>query len=415
MKNRPYILFVAPTAYPICGAEGYVNAKLIKALSEEGFKIDLLSRGISRNVFYPTVWEDDFFFSRVNAKYVIPVDTHYDLKTIIRHVFAFCKTGYIYRGIDWVFPAIKKCEELISENKYDFIYTFDYPSEVVGLYLSKKYTIKWVSVWNDPYMLVKYPIPYGKGVKGKIPFFRKKLIKDIGKIVYKNIFPSSRLRDYMLTYMKNMDEKSCVICPHINLISLNKPNDKKLGNRLDILHSGNLGKERNPFSFCKGFALFLKKYPQARICVTFLGINGLGNSELQPLLDKYKLNDYFKVCPPVSYFDSLELIHKYDICMLIEAPCKEGIFLPSKIADYMQNHKPIWAISPKVGTLNDMYNEHCIDYFSDVESPEHICKTLSIIYEDYIKGKIGLDNIYYEKFSQETIVKTHVKNIVGVC
>lgn len=65
MKNRPYILFVAPTAYPICGAEGYVNAKLIKALSEEGFKIDLLSRGISRNVFYPPVWEDDFFFQEL--------------------------------------------------------------------------------------------------------------------------------------------------------------------------------------------------------------------------------------------------------------------------------------------------------------------------------------------------------------
>lgn len=412
--NNPYILIVAPTAYPIYGAEGYVNAKLIKTLSESGFKIDLVSRGIGRRVSYPPEKEDNFFFGKVNAKYVLPIETKYNFKTLFLHIFAFLKTGYVYRGMDWAYPAILKCEDLVSKNKYDFIYTFDYPSEVVGLYVAKKYGIRWVSTWNDPYTLKKYPWPYGEGSNAKLPFLRRKLIKDMSRIVYRNIFPSVRLRDYMLTYMTNIKKESCVICPHINLSSLNRVSKKK-GNILSILHSGSLGKERNPTSFCEGMALFLRKYSKPAIHISFLGINNLEKTILAPLLEKYDLKDYVEIIPSISYFESLNIISEYDVCMLIEAPCQEGIFLPSKVMDYMQCGKVIWAISPSIGTLNDMYNERCIDYFSDVRNSSSVFQTLCAIYEDYRQKRMGTSRQNYYRFTENVVLETHVRSIACIC
>ena len=415
MKDKPYILFVAPTVYPICGAEGYVNAKLVKALSESGFKIDILSRGISRHVFYPLEEDDGFFFSKVNAKYVISIDTAYDIKTLVRHLLAFLKTGYLYKGMDWAYPAVRKCEELHRENKYDFIYTFDFPSEVVGLYMAKKYGLKWVSTWNDPYTLEKYPEPYGRGQNARLPFLHRKLIADMGKAVYRNIFPSKRLRDYMLGYMTNMKKESCVICPHINLSYLNRSLESNHKDVLSILHSGNLGNERNPSSFIEGFSLFLKKYPTAQVRVTFLGINNSENSCLAPLLDKYQLKDYIRTIPSVSYFQSLDIVSEYDVCMLIEASCEEGIFLPSKVADYMQCQKPIWAISPMIGTMNDMYKSHDINYFSNVLEPQSVFKTLETIYTDYMSGTLMSKRACYEKYMETAVLETHLSDIACLC
>lgn len=411
-KEKAYILFVAPTVYPICGAEGYVNAKLIKALCENDFKLDILSRGKSRHVFYPLETENEIFFSKVNAKYVISVNTGYNLKTIILHVLAFLKTGYLYRGIDWAYIAIQKCEELLRRNQYDYIYTFDFPSEVVGLYMAKKYGLRWVSTWNDPYTLKKYPFPYGKGKMAKLPFLRRKLIRDIGKMSYCNIFPSDRLRDYMLTYMTNMRENSCVICPHINLSYLNRSVKGQSDGILRILHSGNLSWERNPASFLKGLSLFLEKYPNALIHISFLGISNLKNSFFSSLIDKYNLWKYISVVPPVSYLRSLDIISEYDICMLIEAPCQEGIFLPSKVMDYMQCQKPIWAISPSIGILNDMYRKHDISYFSDVRDPQNIMATLEQIANDYANRVFVNMKFDYKKYDEAAIVDTHLKYIV---
>ena len=42
-----------------------------------------------------------------------------------------------------------------------------------------------------------------------------------------------------------------------------------------------------------------------------------------------------------------------DVFLLVEAKLKEGVFMPSKLADYLAAGKPILALSPRVGTVAD--------------------------------------------------------------
>lgn len=411
MKN-PIILFVAPSSYPIYGAEANVNAKICKLLAEEGCIIDLVSRAPRKTFhFYPPS-NSDFFFSKLNSIHIVDVDTAKDFKTIIRHFKTFLKTTYFYIGIDWAFEAIKVCENLIKNKQYDFIYTYDYPSEVVGLYLTKKYGIKWVSTWNDPYMWVKYPLPYGKGSNAVVSSFRKRLIADMGIHTYRNIFPSNRLRDYMLSYMTNMSEKKCLISPHVLLNELQSVNNKKLDDTLKIIHTGALGKERDPQTLIKGLSLFLKKRPNAQIKLSFLGIwGGVKMNYINGLINDYNVNNFIEYISPVEYAESLDIVKQYDVCLLLEAACEIGIFLPSKVVDYMQNNKPILALSPMAGVIHDMFEQNEIDYFADVTNYENIAEVLDELYSDFKQGIIGKLDKLVERYCNEAIMTTHRREI----
>lgn len=97
------ILFVAPSSYPVFGAEANVNAKMLNALTEGGAIVDLVCRSVRSNrTCYPES-TTDFFFGKVNSINLVKVDTAFDLSTILRHLKTFFKTGYIYKGIKLIF------------------------------------------------------------------------------------------------------------------------------------------------------------------------------------------------------------------------------------------------------------------------------------------------------------------------
>lgn len=389
MKN-PRILLIAPSSYPMYGAEANVNAKVIKVLIDAGCIVDLVCRSQNNRPNNYPLSEDEFYFGKLNSIHSVEVDTQKNLKTILLNIKTYIKTGYAYWPCEWSLGAIKVCRELIAKIQYDFIYTYDSPSELVGLYITKRYKIKWIATWNDPYVWKKYPKPYGEGALTKVDCLRRKLIADIGKYTFRNIFPSERLRDYMMSYMTNMNIDSCLISPHILLNELEQENEKVPEDTLRIIHAGALGLERDPKSMLQGFRKFLDKLPNASIEMSFLGVfERIKGDYFSDLIQEYRLDKYIVSIAPVSYADSLVLVRKFDACMLIEASCEEGIFLPSKVVDYLQNHKPIIAISPRKGVINDMYKLGTIDYFADVNDPADIALMFESLYSDFSAGTLG--------------------------
>lgn len=112
----------------------------------------------------------------------------------------------------------------------------------------------------------------------------------------------------------------------------------------------------------------------------------------------------------MNYLDNLIFIEQADITLLIEAPSQNSIFLPTKVGDYMQASKEIFAISPLVGTLNDLYREGFIEYFADCTDSLAISKELSKIYSNrdlYIKENRRRDII--ENFTSNRILEIYTK------
>lgn len=376
------VLFIAPKSYPVTGAEEIVNIKLLMAMSKSGeFQIDLISKK-EKDRDYPSKKIEDLNV-HLESLNVIEVDNKVNLKTIYQHIMCFLKFGVVYKGSHWAYAALDTSIKLCKVNKYDYVLTKNSPSLLIGYYLKKHFKIKWAATWNDPYPIFTYPKIYADLFGAKKNWTSKREIKIMEKYVDVHIYPSMRLKQHMSDYI-DFSESKVVIIPHV-ISDVNTPSNVKSGEKLRLIHSGNIKYPRNPQLFLEGLRMFLDEYDNPQIEV---GILGVADKTLDEYVKEYNLGKYISLLAPVSYEDSLLEVSKYSVGIVIEAPCPEGIFLPTKVSDFMQVGMPIMAISPANGVLNDLYREGYINYFADNTSSVSIKQAIKKCYDDFIAGRM---------------------------
>ena len=201
---------IAPSSYPVDGAESIVNIKLLKALSDSGkFEIDLIARQRHWSNYVTASFES--YGINVKSLNVITVDNKINFKTIWGHFMALLLFGVVFKGAHWAVKALPVVKRLIKKNKYDYVLTKNAPSFLLGYYLKKHYGQKWIATWNDPYPEIKYPEPYGRGYDADESWSVRRTISIMHKWVDMHIFPSERLKNHMLHYLKVDNGKTCII------------------------------------------------------------------------------------------------------------------------------------------------------------------------------------------------------------
>jgi len=384
------VLMIAPYSFPVSGAESIVNIKLLKVLTESGqFEIDLVSRKIY-TPDYPSGRIEDYGIE-LRSIHIITVYNRINLRTIWQHIGCFLRFGYIHKGCHWTFAAFDIVKKLIKQNKYDYVLTKC--DCALGNYAKKK-GLKWVATWNDPYPSSKYPAPYGLGIDGKTSLSDKVLIRMM-RNADAHIFPSDRLAKYMQPIINATADKIFII-PHVVIMG---ERGSASGKSLRLIHSGSLYAPRSPKTFLEGLKLFISKEEKPLLKVSILG--GISEEDKR-LINELGVDSYVECFAPVEYQKSLKELNNYDVAVIIEAICKEGIYLPTKVSDFMQMQIPIFSISPAEGTLNDLFKKGNVPYFADVSDPESISSAISKVYRDF-KDKTIKDN---------TIPKTYLPGYV---
>ena len=395
MKNK-HILVIAPASIPITGAEAICNVKLLRVLSENGYKIDLISKRM-KYTHYPETNLAELGLN-LNSVNTIEVDNKISLKVIWQHLCCLFIFGTVFKGAHWAYCVLKVAKELCKKNQYDAIITKNSPSELLGYYFKKKNGIKWIATWNDPYPTKKYPKPYGNGVNAKLFILERPLLKKMEEADY-HIFPNQRIRDYMSNYINIPAEKTRII-PHVVIPRehIETPHEN-----LKIVHLGNVLPPRDATPFLRALSEFIKNKQDAKIEIAFIGQTP---QSIKDYIKTTHLEKYVKVFPPVKYEESQEILETYDIQLIVEAPCEEGIFLPTKVSDSMQLGKPIFTISPSVGVLNDLYKKGHISYFSSVKDEKDILATLEQVYNDFTNGKLKTFSLE-KSYSPQTIFQQY--------
>lgn len=380
MLKGKRILFVAPESFPINGAEAIVNVKQLEVLSKAGCVIDVVSKKRKWTDYPYTELSDQNI--QLNSLHVLEVDNRLNWSSIKLHILTFLTFGIVYKGAHWAWSALQICKKLIKENQYDCVMTKSFPSELVGYWIKKHKHIKWIATWNDPYPVEKYPQPYGNGPFAKIFWGARNLIPIMEKYPDYHLFPSDRLKNYMLRYLRIPTEKIRII-PHVVLEK--KDMVTSMEGQLSILHSGNLNYPRDPKPFLEAFSTFIQKNPNANVKVYFQGVLP---EDMPIFIEKLGLKDYVEILPAISYKESMLALSKYKVVLIIEAPCEEGIFLPTKVSDYMQEGKVIFAISPQNGVLHDLYYSKYVGYFANCSNNNDIQNTINLLYEDFKGNRI---------------------------
>lgn len=408
------VLFIAPHSYPIMSSESICNSKVAYTLAKVGYKVDVYT--CSSPSTYPTDERIDgilrdsenLSITTVTACLITRKQGVWILiKRLIHYLKIFFETGYFYNGLDYPYQIVKAIERRVKKEgtmPYDVMITRGFHTDYAGIYMKRRYGLKWISNWNDPFPVIKFPAPYGNGPNAKLPHFEQTLYDDIQKYSDVFTFPSERLRDYMLKCFTHISKGDTVIIHHMALkeLSINK---KKDNSRVRFVHSGSVKKPRNPEIFLRALSYVVKNVAIKVECV-FIG--GYDNN-IKKITDEYNLSDIVKFLPSMSYSESLQYLATADYSLIIEAVCDEGIYLPTKFVDALQTGVPVFCVSPANGTLHDYCDYYNVGYSCNNTDINSIEQTLMKAINDKITNKSFVPTESAKVFFNEYISKQYME------
>lgn len=392
-------LLIATGYLPYTFSENLCNAKLVYALQENGWDVDVISRVDEGNT-YSTEWQEPWLCLQPNVNEVT-----YPAGNKISRILDLLRStiqmgGYPLNGIRWARRAYQKAVALHKERHYDVVLTRspnDIP-HIIGYKLKQRFGVRWIANWNDPSATI-WPEPYTHHFSAlKEKMLHNYTVKCLRNADI-NTFPSQSLLDHFIEHFPFLQELQTAVIPHIALSeSLYTPKKREKKEKLHLCHSGNLSAERNPELLFHAMREIIDEgYTQIH-----MDIMGHINDYTQQLIEKYGLSEYVGCAGGFPYMQAVNRLSDYDVLVLLEARMKKGIFFASKFTDYAQSNRPIFAVSPKKGFATDIISKNGGGIAVDNEDAQDIKQGLLYIYKVWESNKLSDTLSTHKLYSQFT-------------
>ncbi len=366
------ILCVTPLFVPVANAEAFCGAKMVMALVAQGADVQVLCD--SRYLEGPDTGRDS------SAMWEPASALAAEMEPADRNTFDALTHAIQYRAYSrWADATVRRARELHAGKPFDLVYSRSLPMQghVVGYWCSRALRVPWVANINDPWDTRQPPV---KGERAPSPirglisaYWARKTLREADLVT----FPCERLRHHTVAHVGTWRRPDVV--PHVGTASAPEPPE----GIFRLVHAGCLGVayKRSARSVLSGLKDFLAAHPEARRITRFTFI-GPKVAETETLVGSLGLQDVVESVGRVSYEESLRWIARASVCVLVEANIAEGIFLPSKLADYLMARKPVLALSPAIGTVADMVPDPGIARVGP-EDRKAIAEALAVLYEDF--------------------------------
>ncbi|WP_298119911.1 UDP-glycosyltransferase [Flavobacterium sp.] len=245
---------------------------------------------------------------------------------------------------------------------------------------------KWIAYIHDPYPFHYYPRPYNWVEKG---FDKKeKFTLDMFSTAKYIAYPSQLLMEWMESYFESGKGKGIVIPHQIGEVSMAQevPNyfDE---NKFNLLHAGNLLKQRNPEFLIKGLLKFLENNPNAKSVSKLILVGS--NDYHKDLLDNYRNHSNIEIVGQTEYAIVLLMENKASVNIILEAISEISPFLPGKFPNLVVANKPILLLSPYYSeTKRLLGNDY--QYWSEANDEKKVAQLISELFSQWNNDKINL-------------------------
>lgn len=409
----PRILMFAPGFAPYIFSENIVNSKLVLAFKSQGWGIDIISR-VDAGSLYSEDWHEPWL-SLKDSTHIIEYTRGNSLIRFIDLLYQVVRMRFPIDGIRWAGRALDRAMKLHKKHPYQLVLSRS-PNDighVPALAFSRQTRVPWIANWNDPPAHL-WPPPY-KSSEGLLQkSVARSLLSHVLDQASVVTFPSERLRQHVLRSIDGVGIYQTQVVPHIGLhgyvASVRRPDGC-----FRVCHAGNLSRERDPKTFLEGIARFAERAPMNHPFE--VRILGASDHELASLVESHGLRRYFKISGGLNYLDTLAVLEQSDVLAVVEAPCEEGIFLPSKVADYAQVGRPLLAVSPENGTLADLIRETRAGEFAACGQPEAVTAALMALYSSWRAGWLSEDypsKLLWESVSPDRVVQQYEEMFSGL-
>lgn len=242
-----------------------------------------------------------------------------------------------------------------------------------------QFHFRWIAYIHDPYPFHYYPEPYDwsePGYEQKIEFFRQ-----VANKCHRAAFPSLLLKEWMQDRYPAFKEKSLVL-PH-QMRSASNPSGKIPGffksQLFNILHAGNLMKQRPPLFLVKAFQRFLEANPEARDLSRLLLVGSVSYHLEEMEQYAKQIKQLYVTKKNIAYDQVLQMQTLASVNIILESIAPESPFLPGKFPHCIAAERPILLLGPEKSESRRLLGED-YPYWSRLEDVERIAMLLGKLF-----------------------------------
>jgi hypothetical protein len=368
------------------------NVAIIKNLVETGFEVsvyhytlkDVTIEGAICVEIPEIKFSICYFLSRIQR--VLSRNFNIEISRKLENVFGFSFT--FFNDTASIIRALKK-----QKFNPDLVVTLSKGASFRPHYALLKLPElhdKWMAYVHDPYPFYYYPEPYNWSEPGyvkKVLFFRN--VSEKAKF---SAFPSKMLLEWMGNYFPEFLKKAVVI-PHQSYYYESKQtniSDYMDIRRFNVLHAGNLMKQRSPEGLIQGFNLFLKDISEA--------VNDAKLLLLGPASYHSEMLSYYQSISPnllvinksISFDEVYNLQKKVSVNVILESKSEISPFLPAKFPHCVEANKMIMLLSPSHSETRRLLGD-TYEFWSEVDDVQKIVQLIKKLYFQWKTNPQSLD------------------------
>jgi len=378
--DMPDILYISYDFPPILSPESIQSGRTAKYLFLRGWGLYVLAS--EEKPVFEKIDPELMKFVPKGLEIVRSSPSRFHLMT---KMFQVCHAllGDPDRKRGWVRRTLPLALSIISKKKPNLIYSHANPltCHLLGLKLKQMTGLPWVAHFSDPWIDNPY-FNYRDPI-------RKRLNERLEQLVFDHadacIFTTEETEKI---YIGKYPGKKYHVVPHSfdpDTFQFSLRRDPQ--QVLQFVHTGSVYGLRTPAPLFQGIREFIETNPGARSLLEFLFV-GKFDSKFRPLVEEFGLKDVVKIEKGVSYLESLCLLKKANVLLLLEAPDEvASVFLPSKLVDYIGVGKPILAITPGQGPSAKIIRKAGL-FSADPLRPHEIGLVLEEIWEKFLRGEL---------------------------
>lgn len=355
MKKR--LLIVSWAMPPYVFPRSIQVARLCRGLSQRGWKLDVISA-------HPTNWSKGTYTTDERLRKYYRQAYHLyrvrlysyspgDKKDVIR----FWLQRIPKKADDqWMRGALRICRWLRWRASALVTFAQPWTDHMIGLEMKHRFPFfPWVAHFSDPWIDSPFITPETVG-SDTFERWRQAEYQVIEK-ADALVFVTRRSADLVMAKYSDKYRKKVFILPHVceldhHVLDANYRD----GKRLHIVHTGNLYSDRVPYALINALNVLRQADTSLheKLAVHFIGFT---EKKFIGAVDNAKLNDIVSFRPSVPFMDSIGYMLRADVLLVVDAPVSPGVFLPSKIMDYIAARKPILGLTPDNGETKDLLTE----------------------------------------------------------
>jgi glycosyltransferase involved in cell wall biosynthesis len=241
--------------------------------------------------------------------------------------------------------ALRRATALHREAPFDAVLTWStyYSVHLVGLALQRRLGLPWLAHMSDPWVDNPF-VSYG-GIAGAV---NRRLERMVIERADRVLMTTPETVDLVMAKYPPGWRERVVVIPHgyePQLYSGARPAAVH-GRRLVLRYLGNFYGIRTPEPLFAALKIALELEPRAFADVVVEIFGKLDAGMDRTPLARSLPEGFVRVMPSVGYRQSLELMETADLLLIVDAPARLSVFLPSKLVDYLGAGRPIVSLTP---------------------------------------------------------------------